>query len=182
MSRNVQLCLVMFCVEGTGRDSEGHHHFFLVRDKISAQVARQLCGRNFMEQEKYNDEILKAIAVFAAFAVLYKIGSLVFSWGKRFYQDSPILFYTCLITAMLTIAILIFRKLRQKYLNFKAEQEITNGKGDDSVYAGRTSEGKDVFVNLSFRRMHTQVVGTTNAGKTESVILPWIIGGCPRSS
>lgn len=59
--------------------------------------------------------------------------------------------------------------------NKKYDKEITNGKKEASVYAGRTKEGEGVFINLSFRRMHAQVVGTTNAGKTESVIVPWAV-------
>lgn len=43
------------------------------------------------------------------------------------------------------------------------------------VFAGLSVEGERVHIKESFRRMHTQVVGTTNAGKTESVIIPWAI-------
>ncbi len=49
------------------------------------------------------------------------------------------------------------------------------GKTEDSVYCGITDKGKDVWVKPKQRAMHTQVIGTTNAGKTESVILPWAI-------
>ncbi len=45
----------------------------------------------------------------------------------------------------------------------------------DSIYLGKSAENDPVYIPLSTRRMHTQVVGTTNAGKTESVILPWAI-------
>lgn len=44
-----------------------------------------------------------------------------------------------------------------------------------AVYCGQTDKKEDVFVKLRQRSMHTQVIGTTNAGKTESVILPWAI-------
>jgi type IV secretory pathway TraG/TraD family ATPase VirD4 len=33
----------------------------------------------------------------------------------------------------------------------------------------------EVHLKSQFRTMHTQVIGTTNAGKTASVILPWIV-------
>lgn len=46
---------------------------------------------------------------------------------------------------------------------------------DDSIFCGKTEKGLDVHLKPSQRAMHTQVVGTTNAGKTESVILPWAI-------
>ncbi|MCM2279253.1 MAG: TraM recognition domain-containing protein [Oligoflexia bacterium] len=44
-----------------------------------------------------------------------------------------------------------------------------------SVYCGKTKEGEEVHIKPRQRAMHTQVIGTTNAGKTESVILPWAI-------
>lgn len=40
---------------------------------------------------------------------------------------------------------------------------------------GQDDKGKSVFVTLDHRKMHTQVIGTTNAGKTESVIVPWAV-------
>jgi hypothetical protein len=46
---------------------------------------------------------------------------------------------------------------------------------EESVYCGKTNEGDEVHVKPRQRAMHTQVIGTTNAGKTESVILPWAI-------
>lgn len=45
----------------------------------------------------------------------------------------------------------------------------------DSVFCGTTDKGENIWVNYRQRAMHTQVIGTTNAGKTESVILPWAI-------
>jgi hypothetical protein len=46
---------------------------------------------------------------------------------------------------------------------------------EGAVYCGTTSEKEEVFIKPWQRSMHTQVIGTTNAGKTESVILPWAI-------
>ena len=54
------------------------------------------------------------------------------------------------------------------------EKAIT-AKVDDSVFCGTTDKGEDIWVKSRQRAMHTQVIGTTNAGKTESVILPWAI-------
>lgn len=44
-----------------------------------------------------------------------------------------------------------------------------------SVHLGRDSRGRRVHLRQAFRTMHAQVIGTTSAGKTESVILPWAI-------
>lgn len=49
------------------------------------------------------------------------------------------------------------------------------GKETDSVFCGNTIDGEKIFIKPRQRGMHAQVVGTTNAGKTESVILPWAI-------
>jgi conjugal transfer pilus assembly protein TraD len=44
-----------------------------------------------------------------------------------------------------------------------------------SVYLGTNEKGADVYLKQEYRTSHAQVIGTTNAGKTESVILPWAI-------
>lgn len=54
------------------------------------------------------------------------------------------------------------------------EKSIT-GKVEDSVFCGTTDKGEDIWIKPRQRSMHTQIIGTTNAGKTESVILPWAI-------
>lgn len=82
-----------------------------------------------------------------------------------------------IITAVVMLALV---KLRNKFLSLFAKSDlekevITPAEGEDAVFAGLSLNGKSVFIKQSFRRMHTQVVGTTNAGKTESVILPWAI-------
>lgn len=63
------------------------------------------------------------------------------------------------------------RKLREKCV---FERSITS-KVEDSVFCGTTDKGEDIWIKPRQRAMHTQVIGTTNAGKTESVILPWAI-------
>ena len=61
-------------------------------------------------------------------------------------------------------------RLRNKYLNSVTEQAV------NSVYAGRTTgTDEEIYIPIEARRMHTQVIGTTNAGKTESVIIPWAV-------
>lgn len=57
----------------------------------------------------------------------------------------------------------------------RAAKRAILGAAVDSVYCGKTGSGEEVHLKPSQRAMHTQVVGTTNAGKTESVILPWAI-------
>lgn len=66
-------------------------------------------------------------------------------------------------------------KKRETALATKKREEAVLARESDSVFSGRTDDGKDVHVKPRQRAMHTQVIGTTNAGKTESVILPWAI-------
>lgn len=47
--------------------------------------------------------------------------------------------------------------------------------GPDAVVLGEDEKNRLVAVKQRFRRTHAQVIGTTSAGKTESVILPWAI-------
>ncbi|MBL7545138.1 MAG: type IV secretory system conjugative DNA transfer family protein [Bdellovibrionaceae bacterium] len=82
-----------------------------------------------------------------------------------------------LITGFLLYGVVKLRQQIQK--SFAAgdlENEVlTPQNGEEAIFAGVSSKGKPVYIKQAFRRMHTQVVGTTNAGKTESVILPWAI-------
>lgn len=76
------------------------------------------------------------------------------------------------------IGIIIFFATKEKRDELKeerkAEKEIL-GKAHGAVYCGETVEGESAWVKTNQRSMHTQIIGTTNAGKTESVILPWAI-------
>ena len=59
--------------------------------------------------------------------------------------------------------------------------EITSAKEDeDAVFAGYTKNGKRIYIKHRYRQMHAQVVGTTNAGKTESVIMVWSVDDIRR--
>lgn len=66
---------------------------------------------------------------------------------------------------------LIARKEKRQKESAVIGKEINDG----SVYCGQTDKGEEVHIKPRQRGMHTQVIGTTNAGKTESVILPWAI-------
>lgn len=83
--------------------------------------------------------------------------------------------------ALVITGVILWLSLKMKTLaqnkirSVKQEKSITDGKGEDSVYAGLDENGEEIFIKTSYRTMHTQVVGTTNAGKTESVIVPWAV-------
>lgn len=66
-------------------------------------------------------------------------------------------------------------KKRTAYLEKRAKEAAVTGPGEGGVFLGEATSGKAVHIKPRQRAMHTQVIGTTNAGKTESVILPWAI-------
>lgn len=90
------------------------------------------------------------------------------------------------IAFVITVLILLIYLRVKSYLLKKMEPQILENeilgesKSEPSVFAGFSDKGKRVYIKPSFRRMHTQIVGTTNAGKTESVILPWAIDDIKR--
>ncbi|MGZ3806297.1 MAG: type IV secretory system conjugative DNA transfer family protein [Pseudobdellovibrionaceae bacterium] len=78
-----------------------------------------------------------------------------------------------------TLIVLFYGIIRGKLLkalkNREIETRLHRKTTEDSVFLGSTEAEAPVYMPLSSRRMHAEVVGTTNAGKTESVILPLAI-------
>lgn len=115
------------------------------------------------------------IGFFAVGLIVLKIWQKVQPVLLDLYFANRLLILFTMAASLFCVFIILKRKIVLARQNKKYDKEITNGKKEDSVYAGKAKEGEDVFINLSFRRMHAQVVGTTNAGKTESVIVPWAV-------
>lgn len=78
----------------------------------------------------------------------------------------------------LVIAVLIYGVAQVFRDRYKAKQYISSvtAEASGSTFAGKSENGERIFIPLEARRMHTQVIGTTNAGKSESVIIPWAVG------
>lgn len=79
-----------------------------------------------------------------------------------------------LVLALIPVGRILWMKFKKARDKNHFEKTIT-AKVDDSVFCGTTDKGEDIWIKPRQRAMHTQVIGTTNAGKTESVILPWAI-------
>lgn len=81
--------------------------------------------------------------------------------------------------AISALIVLFYWKIKERVMKASKKREVEtrlNRKTtDDSIFLGTAKTETPVYIPLSSRRMHAQVVGTTNAGKTESVILPWAI-------
>lgn len=72
-----------------------------------------------------------------------------------------------LITAVILIA---FIKLKKKWLSLFEEHDVemmslNQKKMKTQFMLGISDKGKSVFIKQTFRRMHTQVVGTTSTAK-----------------
>jgi hypothetical protein len=58
----------------------------------------------------------------------------------------------------------------------RAEDDAITAEDKTGVLLGKDVEtGKKVSLRQEFRTMHTQIIGTTNAGKTESAVLPKVV-------
>jgi hypothetical protein len=48
-------------------------------------------------------------------------------------------------------------------------------RNEKQIYLGKSQNNDELFLSTAMRTRHTQVIGTTSSGKSESVILPWAI-------
>lgn len=64
---------------------------------------------------------------------------------------------------------------RERHLTQRKQEAAVIGPDKGAVYCGHSEQKEPIYIKPRQRAMHTQVIGTTNAGKTESVILPWAI-------
>jgi len=116
--------------------------------------------------------ILGLAGVFLGWASLAKIQEWFGAWIK--VPNHRFLLALLTTLAILALAIFLYRCLTVTRAKHVHEKSIL-GPGEFAVYCGTSSKSEPVFIKPKQRIMHTQVVGTTNSGKTESVILPWAI-------
>lgn len=93
------------------------------------------------------------------------------------WMDSPRHFTLVvgpLILILIPLGRILWVKISKNRELREFEKSIT-AQVEDSAFCGTTDKGEDIWIKPKQRAMHTQVIGTTNAGKTESVILPWAI-------
>lgn len=110
-------------------------------------------------------------------ALIFFGGAIATRLSKWFQIHTAGSYLALVLTVSLLVGIcgyLIIVRLRRHWARLKYEKSIL-GPGPDAVYCGFEKNAGSVYVKPRQRIMHTQIVGTTNAGKTESVILPWAI-------
>lgn len=113
--------------------------------------------------------------LFGTIALLFAVKLIDQAWDWTWASHRNLYMVTgglaLILIPALFFAMKKIRKIREGNL---FEQSVTS-EVKDSVFCGTTDKGEDIWVKPRQRAMHTQVIGTTNAGKTESVILPWAI-------
>ena len=120
------------------------------------------------------DRILLIFAVLLSLGIAYKLSYPVIVstiWFVRLHPSG----ISFLLKSMLFFGFIItLGTLWNKFITWREVKHITLS-DDGSVYLGKDTETKEeVHLKADFRTMHTQLIGTTNAGKTASVIMPWI--------
>lgn len=112
------------------------------------------------------------IAIIGLF-LLIKILDSFLLWSNKSPRNL-LMVMGLLIVIMIPLGRILWVKVKKKRDQNIFSKSIT-AKSEDSVFCGTTDKGEDIWIKTRQRAMHTQVIGTTNAGKTESVILPWAI-------
>ncbi len=106
------------------------------------------------------------------FIFISRFMDIFWVWLK---QPKYLIVFACLLSLSLIYFIpTLWDKLKTKKDRNESENSVLN-KTEDSVFCGLTDDKKEVWIKPRQRSMHTQIIGTTSAGKTESVILPWAI-------
>ncbi len=127
-----------------------------------------------MGNDPDNDFNLMLILVLVFLAAFFysKIPLILAIAREPMVYNSAIAIFGALL---LTGSFFVFKKIETKVITDRIKNQLFH-KSEGSVFCGfEKSSKKTVYITQAQRTMHTQIVGTTNAGKTESVILPWAI-------
>lgn len=112
------------------------------------------------------------VGIFFGYLVLDRIYQFMNIWIRQ--PKNQMILVLILISILTPLFYWIIRK-RQIFVKNQIQEKAILGKAEGSVFCGMTDKREMVHIKPKQRAMHTQVIGTTNAGKTESVILPWAI-------
>ncbi len=112
------------------------------------------------------------IAIVGIFLVIKAIDKLWFWMNLSLHHFFIVTGF--FILGLIPLMRILWIKLNKSRVKNLFDKTIT-AKVEDSVFCGVADKGEEIWIKPKQRAMHTQVIGTTNAGKTESVILPWAI-------
>lgn len=141
--------------------------------KISpfAILAQPMVDKN--EKSQIGDHtLIWGAGVFFGLMILNKLCEFFLRWIKN---PANQMLFTGTVILFLTILFYWIARKRERSLSKRKQEAAVIGPEKGSVFCGHTEKREPVHIKPRQRAMHTQVIGTTNAGKTESVILPWAI-------
>lgn len=118
-----------------------------------------------------NDHLFLTIAVTLFLGLLVTKLQLGLKW---YWETHPVRMVLSIQLVLLTVTSILGSFLWNRRCKADFERSITQ-KEDGSVPLGTNDTGQELHLKRRYRTSHTQVIGTTSAGKTESVILPWIV-------
>lgn len=125
------------------------------------------------EGSQTSDHALTSVAVlFFCALLLSKVYDFMNIWIR--HPRNQMIVVGAVVVFLTPLFYWIARK-RERFVKKRDQEKAVIGKSEDSVFCGHTDKNEEVHIKPKQRAMHTQVIGTTNAGKTESVILPWAI-------
>lgn len=123
-----------------------------------------------------NDNAPLILILFLLIALfLYKLWLIVLPILTRFYFGNRLAIAFVLSLLSVYCLNLIARKILSWNSKRIYENKIAGDGTKNSTFMGYQDNGEKFSLNLDYRRMHMQVVGTTNAGKTESVLVPLMV-------
>lgn len=129
------------------------------------------------ETQPVSDRAILALATVLLILFVWKRSALWATGFRHWTHAHPGPFALLIAGAAVLASVFLFALIavvrdaggKRRYL------ASVTGARKDSVLAGRADSGEWIHIPIEARRMHAQVIGTTNAGKTESVIIPWAV-------
>ncbi len=127
-----------------------------------------------MSEENQNDNadhLLYAIGCAIGCLLLYRIGIAI----EAFYFLHRLQVILSGIAVLLFSVAFLFLYFRNKYIDFKVNEDKTGPSGTKIKVGTIKETNKPLYIDLRDRHYHTQVIGSTGCGKTQGIIIPWIL-------
>jgi len=130
------------------------------------------------DKKKSDDMIFPMMILLFAVIIFWKIYQYFLNtaipYAIRFYFYHYIFCWAVMSLVATGILTFVAYGISRLVVAVKKGNELAKP-NSNRLLIGADEKGKSVFVTLDHRKMHTQVIGTTNAGKTESVVIPWAV-------
>jgi hypothetical protein len=129
-------------------------------------------NKNSPQKGEHNDSLFLFLCFGLGLGFIFKI--VVPKVVAAFWRH-PISYSVSSVAIVLFLCAISYVFFRNKEIDGEEVQGITSQDPGSVLLGTEYQTEKPIFLKESFRTMHAQVIGTTNAGKTGSVILPWAV-------